>query len=327
MPPGEFFVSEQRFARTLVQPPWSGRPLLDVLAERFAYQSREKWFRLIRQGAILVNGGPSQPSQVVVSGDRVEYVIERLEEPPVSTDYRVLFDDGVVLAIDKPGDLPCHPAGRFFQNTLWALLRRDLGLTAVHFVNRLDRETSGIVLLAREPAAARRLGQPARRQQMVKDYLVVVEGDLREAIHARGWLTDDTGSALRTKRRFVPGAPEDSTPEGAERCDTAFTPLRCHNGMTLVQARLGTGRMHQIRATLLGLGFPVVGDKVYGRDETCYLRFINKTLTDADRQLLRLDRQALHAWRLAFPHPTTDAVVALESPLPADLAALVPEPT
>lgn len=314
----------QRFAHTIVQPPWSGRALLDVLAERFSYQSRERWERLIRQGAILVNGQLSQPQRTVQRGDAVEYVVPTLEEPPVATDYRVLLDDGAVLAIDKPGDLPCHPAGRFFRNTLWAFLRRDLGLSDVHFVNRLDRETSGIVLLARDAQAARRLGQPGRRKAMVKEYLAVVEGLLQEPVHARGWLEDDAASALRKKRRFVPESPGVVPSEGAEPAETWFEPVRQGGGLTLVRARLGTGRMHQIRATLLALGFPIVGDKVYGVDETCYLRFIAKTLSAADQQRLRLQRQALHAWRLRFPHPASDAIIDLESPLPADLAGLVP---
>ena len=315
----------KRFAQTLVQPPWNGRTLADMLTERFSYHGRQKWERLVLQGAVLVNGQPSQPEWVLQTGDTVEYVVPQLDEPPVATAYRVLLDDGAVLAIDKPADLPCHPAGRFFQHTRWAFLRRDLGLSEVHFVNRLDRETSGIVLLARDALAARKLGQPSRRKSMVKEYLAVVEGDLAEPIHAHGWMEDDPASVLRKKRRFVAAAPGAAPPEGADLAETWFEPVRNLGDLTLVRARLGTGRMHQIRATLFALGFPLVGDKVYGRDETLYLRFIDKTLSEADRQLLRLDRQALHAWRLRFTHPLTDAVIDLESPLPPDLARLTEE--
>jgi 23S rRNA pseudouridine955/2504/2580 synthase/23S rRNA pseudouridine1911/1915/1917 synthase len=99
--------------------------------------------------------------------------------------------------------------------------------------------------------------------------------------------------------------------------------VRQGGDLTLVRARLGTGRTHQIRATLLALGFPLVGDKVYGRDETLYIRFIEKTLTPEDHRLLRLDRQALHACRLRFQHPLSDAILDLESPMPADLARLL----
>jgi 23S rRNA pseudouridine955/2504/2580 synthase/23S rRNA pseudouridine1911/1915/1917 synthase len=314
----------KRFARTVVQAPWAGRNLLDLLAERFSYQGREKWERLVLQGAILVNGQASQPERLLQPGDAVEYVLPTLDEPPVATDYRVLYEDDAILAIDKPADLPCHPAGHFFHHTLWAFLRRDRGLTAVHFVNRLDRETSGIVLLAKDPATARKLGQPASRRSMVKEYLAVVEGRLLAPCHASGWLVPDTASRLRKKRRFVPAAAGAEPPAAAEFAETWFEPVRQASGLTLVRARLGTGRMHQIRATLLALGFPLVGDKAYGLDEGLYLRFIAKTLTDADRRLLRLDRQALHAWRLRFVHPLSAAVINLESPLPPDLAQLVP---
>jgi 23S rRNA pseudouridine955/2504/2580 synthase/23S rRNA pseudouridine1911/1915/1917 synthase len=312
-----------RQAQITVPRAWGGRLLLDLLAERFTYHQRDEWERLLREGAVRVNGSLSSPDVVLKPGDAVEYLVPDVPEPRVATDYHILYGDEAVLVVDKPADLPCHPAGQFFRNTLWALLRRDLGGVDLLFTNRLDRETSGIVLIARTSLAARRLGQPSRRRTMVKEYLAIVEGAMREPVHARGWLVTDPLSALRKKQRFLPETAGAEPPEGSQAAETWFEPVRQGGDLTLVRARLGTGRTHQIRATLLALGFPLVGDKVYGRDETLYIRFIEKTLTPEDHRLLRLDRQALHACRLRFQHPLSDAILDLESPMPADLARLL----
>lgn len=316
----------ERRAQIIVPPPWAGRTLLDLLERRFTYHSREQWEDIVREGAVRIGSVPAGAETQLAAGDVVEYIVPDLPEPPVATDYRIVYQDETVLVVDKPGDLPCHPGGRFFRHTLWALLQRDLGKSEMGFVNRLDRETSGLVLIARTPEAARRLGQPLRRKSMVKEYLAIVEGAMDEPVYARGWLAPDTASALRKKQRFVLEEAGLPPPADSQVAETWFEPLQQQAGMTLVRARLGTGRTHQIRATLLALGYPLVGDKLYGRDEGRYLRFIDKTLTDADRRALRLDRQALHAARLRFQHPLNETVLDLNSPLPADMAGLMPPP-
>ncbi len=215
-------------------------------------------------------------------------------EPPVLRSAGILYEDDDLVVADKPGNLPCHPGGRYCANTLLHLLRDRAGDGGkLRIINRLDRETSGIVLVAKSAAMSRSLSGQFRRHTAQKEYTVLVHGDFPVHLEARGWLVPDADSVIRKKRRFVtcsaPPAP------GAESAETDFELVEARDGISRVLARPRTGRTHQIRATLLSLGFPVVGDKIYGLDETFFLRFITDALTEADRARLVLPRQALHA--------------------------------
>jgi 23S rRNA pseudouridine955/2504/2580 synthase/23S rRNA pseudouridine1911/1915/1917 synthase len=249
-----------------------------------------------------------------------------IREPAVLKDFRVLYDDSALLVIDKPGDLPCHPGGRYFQNTLWWLLRNRYDEEPLSLVNRLDRETSGILLVARNKWAARELGRQFRAQSTHKRYLVLVEGLFPDSpIEARGFLVRDRESAVRKRRRFVPSTSPAPPDEKALPCMTTLGRLHASQGVSLVEALPHTGRPHQIRATLSSLGYPVVGDKIYGPDEGCFVRFIQGGLTMEDKRLLRMPRQALHAAGLRFYHPATGMPLRIMSKIPEDMALLMGE--
>jgi len=287
------------------------------LSARFTYLSRNQWQEAIKQGQILLNGRPSKASRLLQSGDTVAFVNDR-EEPAVEMEYRIIYEDEYLLAVDKGGNLPCHPAGPFFKNTLWYDLCQRYG--KVMIVNRLDRETSGVMLAAKSSEACAKLTELFAAENVHKIYDAVVHGAFAAEIRADGWLTNDPGSEVRKKRRFVSTLPEDPD---TETSSTLLLPQHKGDAYSLVEARPATGRLHQIRATLCSLGFPLVGDKLYGLDDTLYLRFAAGTLTEEDRAMLVLPRQALHARRLEFRHPFTGRALELETPLPPEMAALV----
>ena len=324
-----------------------GTAVADFLAARFSYHDRTGWCERIAAGAVTVNDQPCAPETVLHSGDRLSYEPDDRPEPPVDFNIGIISDDDDLLLINKSGNLPCHPGGRYFNHTLWAWLKKEQGLDDFTFVNRIDRETSGLVVIAKNFATSENCRKQFSGRKVVKRYKALVESaDFPAELETSGWLVADTESAIRKKREFIPEG-RDASPRrpavpdaneewtarrsvpinpptaDAEWAETKFRLLKQCNGIALIEAEPHTGRLHQIRATLLALGTPIVGDKLYGVDETLFLRFCKDTLTDADRARLRMDRQALHASGLSFRHPKFGRLVTVDLDLPADMQELL----
>ena len=316
----------QRKNSVRIQPQQAGQQLLDFISQRFTYRSREEWQAELAADRFLLNDGKARSDYILAQGDRLAYLMPALVEPPVDSNYTVIHEDDDLLVIDKPAPLPCHPGGRFFAHTLWALLKENHGLAEPRLVNRLDRETSGIVLVAKNKVAARLCQEQFAQRRVEKVYLVVVEGDFPDtavSVEAVGWLGPDLNSAIRKKMRFYPE--QNDAPPGAVESSTAFRRLSGtnNNTLSLLEARPHTGRCHQIRASLLHLGFPVVGDKLYGVAEQLFLRFQEDRLSAVDHVRLRLPRQALHASSLRLSHPVNGRALDFSAPLPPALQELL----
>ena len=246
----------------------------------------------------------------------ISFVADK-DEPEVDPSYKIIYRDDHIVVADKSGNLPCHPAGPFFKNTLWYLLSTECG-KKVSIVNRLDRETSGLTIAALDSEAAKRYSALFDSGKIVKKYTALVFGKFENEIDAEGFLVPDSASEVRKKRRFVGTAGADA--DKAEYCRTLLRPLACDGKISTVEAIPSTGRFHQIRATLFSLGFPLLGDKLYGPDDNIYIRFVNDSMTDEDRSLLVIGRQALHAKHLEFINPFSSQKNIFESPLSADMA-------
>ena len=304
----------------------AGQHLLDFISHRFTYRSRTEWQAELAADRFLLNHIAARGEDLLAHGDLLVYLMPALAEPEVDRNYTVIHEDDDLLVINKPAPLPCHPGGRFFAHTLWALLKEQHGLADPRLINRLDRETSGIVLVAKNKAAARLCQEQFIQRRVEKVYLVVVEGDFPDtlvSVEATGWLGPDPDSAIRKKMRLYPT--QNEAPPGGVESSTGFRRISSASdpNLSLLEARPHTGRCHQIRATLLHLGFPVVGDKLYGVDEHLFLRFQEDRLSAADHALLRLPRQALHAAGLRLSHPVNGRELEFSAPLPSALQGLL----
>jgi 23S rRNA pseudouridine1911/1915/1917 synthase len=265
--------------------------------------SRASATRLLAEKRVRVNGAAKPKSHRLVAGDRLEVELPSSrpsELVPEEIDLRIAFEDDHLLVVDKPAGIVVHPSAGHASGTLvHGLLGRAVagGEEAERpgIVHRLDRDTSGLLVVARSDEAHRRLQRLLRRRELVREYTAVVRGRPRSR---RGRIEAPIGRDRRDPTRISldTDAPRDAV--------TTFELLEMLPRHALLRVRLETGRTHQIRVHLAAIDLPVAGDPVYG--------------VEGD---LGLERQFLHASRLAFPHPFTGEPVECESELPADLRA------
>jgi 23S rRNA pseudouridine1911/1915/1917 synthase len=297
---------------------------LDVfLTRRHDNFSRTEWQQRIDDGFVRINGTVARRSRRLNQGDMIEFSYTTRDEPEVNADIRILFEDEDYLVINKPPGIPVHPSGIYRTRAVTNLLVEQGLMATPHLLHRLDRETSGVLALGKTRKAASEFQKVLRSGAMEKGYLVAVEGDFTAPLDARGYIYRLPDSALPRQRFYK----EENPPENAiepQTCRTVFTPMQHKGGMTLIEVKLFTGRMHQIRATLFSLGYPVVGDKLYGVDGDFYFKFADDTMTASDWERLRIDRCALHCETLNLPHPLSKERWRLYAPLPDDMSLLFP---
>jgi len=307
-------MSELISLRIEVPPECEGWRLDHFLKRRIGRLSRTRIQDIIATQVTLPDGRRPRPSVSVRAGQIIRLDRPAPVEPDVPRWFDVLLDDQHVLAIDKPAGLPIHPTAKFWRNTLTALLRERYPGDMLQVAHRIDRETSGVLLVARGDAAASWLKRAFARRAVRKTYLALVKG----APPDEGRI-DVPIKLLDTPTHVMMGRPADGSGLPAV---TRFRVVRRFAEHALCEAFPETGRQHQIRVHLAAIGHPIVGDKLYGASERLFMRACDEGITP---ELLAafdgLPRHALHAHRLTFPHPATRAPTTVESPLPPDLVA------
>ncbi len=229
----------------------------------------------------------------------------------------IVHEDARVLVVNKPGDVVCHPSKAGPWSSLVGALREYTQLPTVHLVFRLDRETSGVVVLAKDAKMASRLQVAMMERKVGKTYRAILTGELPGPVTVNQPLGDDVHSPVFVKSAVV--GPE----EKGQPAVTHFAPEATGGGFTLAKVVTETGRKHQIRAHAQWLGYPLVGDKIYGPDARLYLDFIDGGWTEALAAKLLLPRQALHCAEIDLRPAGLEFVFA--APLPADLRAFCAE--
>jgi 23S rRNA pseudouridine1911/1915/1917 synthase len=273
------------------------------LAKRLPEYSRSRLQQLIRAGFVRLNGETTRPRQIVRAGYRIELSEpppEKIEIHPEPIPLDILFEDDDLMVINKPPGLSVHPgAGQREHTLVSALLSHCATLSGIGgkerpgIVHRLDKETSGCLVVAKNDTAHRELSRQFAARRVEKIYLALVAGKLRRVA---GVIEGKIGRhPVHRKRMCV-------TSLRGRTAKTEYRVIRSGDQASLLECKLHTGRTHQARVHLHHLGHPVLGDKVYGA-----------------RRAKNFPRQMLHAWKLGFRHPRTGEWKSFQGPLPDDL--------
>ncbi|MFT7670279.1 MAG: 23S rRNA pseudouridine1911/1915/1917 synthase [Planctomycetota bacterium] len=304
------------------------------LSGHLKWRSRSSIQRLIKDGWTYVetaaagrlsNGArppqENRPGRRLRDGARIVVVIPPESRLPVpentSSEMEILYEDEDAIAINKPALLPVHPSGRHHSDTLIQRVHyryRESHLEkgiAPRLCHRLDRETSGIVLVAKNPDAHVQLAMQFENRKVEKEYLAVVWGEPEEL---SGSITMPIGPSRVSQVRLKMAVGSDGLDSR-----TDWNLIRSYGDCSLVSCQLFTGRQHQIRVHMAAIGHAVVGDKLYGPDENYFCKQADGVLTGEDLKVLELPRHALHNHRLVFTSSVTGEAVEVVSPLPSDL--------
>jgi 23S rRNA pseudouridine1911/1915/1917 synthase len=297
----------ERPAGKAAVPPEAAGKRLDVYAATLpGIASRAMAQRLIGAGGLTVDGRPARPSLRLAGGERIAYALPPPEPPaaePEAIPLDILYEDGDLLVVNKPRGMVVHPAAGNRRGTLVnAVLAHAGNLSGVGgvarpgIVHRLDKDTSGVMVVAKNDAAHLGLGAQFKAHRITRRYLALVRGHLPAP---EGIVSGNLGRHPRQRKKMA------VLPSGGKPAVTHWRVLQEFPGYTLVEARLETGRTHQIRVHLSHLGHPVAGDPTYG----------------GRAGELGLRGQALHAAVLAFRHPRTGEELSFQTAPPADFQA------
>ncbi|MBV9172955.1 MAG: RluA family pseudouridine synthase [Chloroflexi bacterium] len=293
--------------RIVVVPPFAAGDRLDGFLMRHGGEpdrSRSEWQRLIGLEAVRLNGQPSKPSQRVATGDRVlvAHAPRQLDLPPdEDVPFNVIYEDAAMLVVDKPAGLVVHPAPGNEHGTLvngllarFPELRDDSGDLRPGIVHRLDKDTSGLMVVGRTLAATANLQRQMQARTTEKRYLLLVRGNIDED---EGLIDAPIARDLRNRQRM-------SVRAGGRSAQTRFSVRERLGEYTLVEALLLTGRTHQLRVHFASIGRPVAGDDTYG----------------AGRRPPALARQFVHSWKLRLESPADGVEHTFQADLPPELA-------
>ena len=276
-----------------------GRKLGDFLREKGYSRQLLRQLKETENG-LLRNGQPTFMNIALKNGDRIRVrLLEKAEGSeaimPAPLPFEIVYEDEDLLVINKPADMPIHPSFQNHGNTLADALTWHYQQQGKEFVyrciNRLDRDTTGLLIVARHQLSASILSDMVRKREIHREYLAIVEGIPPEKGTISAPIGRKEGSAILREVNFETGEP----------ARTHFTRLETRNGLSLVSLKLETGRTHQIRVHMGYIGCPLIGDYLYYPDHT------------------RINRQALHSYRLSFLHPITGKALSFTAPLPEDM--------
>lgn len=296
----------------------AGKRLDLFIASRISVCSRALAASLIRSGTIRVQGESKKPGYKVRIGDTVYGQIPSptpVSYLPEPIEIHILHEDEHLIVINKQPGIVVHPAPGHYTGTLVNGLLYHCpeiegigGKLRPGIVHRLDKDTSGALVAAKNDAAHRSLALQFKSRRIKKEYLAVVHGEMA---------ADSGAISLPMGRHPIDRKKMSTRSRKSRSAETSWRVRERFGGVTLIELELKTGRTHQIRVHCAALNHPIVGDPVYGN------RKADKNLLSGKARCISVSRQMLHAWRLGFTHPATGMAVIFEAPMPEDMRNLI----
>lgn len=316
--------NEERERAQIIVPPGEHRKRIDVyLTHRIENATRNKVQQAIQDGLVLVNGKVIKSNYLLRPNDSIDITFPRPPRPDVQPEnipLDILFEDDQLLIVNKPAGMVTHPAYANYTGTLVnALLYHCNRLSTVNtelrpgIVHRLDKDTTGIMVVAKSDSAHAFLAKQFSKRTIDREYWAIVWGRFKTT---RGTIEANLGRSKRDRKKVT------VTQDGRSAV-TEYEVLKEFNYLTLVRLHLKTGRTHQIRVHLAHIGHPVFGDSTYGGRNKEWGNLSGKKSQQAANLLALISRQALHAKTLGFIHPISKDVMKFESDLPEDMKSIL----
>jgi 23S rRNA pseudouridine1911/1915/1917 synthase len=297
---------------------------LDIFcARKFEDRTRSYFTRLAASGHILADGKPAKPSLKVKPGMKIE--IELVAPPPIEAipeniPIDIIYEDDRILVVDKKPGMVVHPAAGNYEGTLVNAVLFHLGDDAragldparLGLVHRLDKDTSGLLVVAKDERALAFLQRHLKEREIGRRYMAIVWGNIQPP---KGKIDLPIGRSEKDRKVMA------ISPRHGRPAITQYELVERFSIADLLQIKLETGRTHQIRVHLAHYGHPVMGDSTYGGRSKYLKRLGKKDISFASGLMSVLERQALHACKLELPHPDDGRVMTFESNLPADISA------
>jgi RluA family pseudouridine synthase len=293
-----------------------GTDLVFYLSKRFTYHTKEEWAGILESGSVELDGHRAGAEEKVFPGSVIIYDPGEFQEPPADLSYRIIYEDEWFIGVSKPGNLLVHRAGKSFRNNLIYQLRHvhEPPYPLAHAAHRLDRDTSGVVLIAKSSSVRAEAGRLFAEGLVEKEYVAIVHNLFDSRIKKISLpLKKDMLSSISYKV----GVDLD----GKKAVTDILGVTAIGNRHSLITVRPLTGRTHQIRIHLAAVGNGIVGDKLYGMSEDSYKRWRE----NPSAHTLSFHRHALHCRLISFIHPFTNTRCVIECDMPDDMKGLLEE--
>tara|TARA_Y100001970_G_scaffold258189_1_gene337786 strand:+ start:1082 stop:2053 length:972 start_codon:yes stop_codon:yes gene_type:complete len=278
--------------------------LLEFLLRRFRYLDENEWKKNIHKKRLWVNDKLGYANLKLYNNQKIIYLRPDFLEPKVDKNFEVIFEDDSLIGINKSGNLPTSPSGKYFKNTLSNLVKEKFGWEKIYTLHRLDRETSGAIMFAKNVKIAQKMASHFQNRRIKKIYSAILSKHLpnkSKKTFSEAYISLPIGRDIKSKIRIKQSVNYNGKPS-----QTYFKEIEKIKNYSIVEIRPFTGRTHQIRVHAAFIGCSILGDKLYGLPKDGFINWLNEGDNYLRSKNFPLHRQLLHSLEIRFPHPMTN---------------------